>query len=144
MVTADGLLIAAIETSLPDVIVRSGIDRLHERLGAEADREHAAQSAGALLQATSVIDHVNRLLEGEDTGEIMCGHFAGTVADHRVGVDAELLEAARRVLSGWRSWRVARPLFRPCEIGLHRREVRRSETSWCNGSARDRCAGCSR
>ena len=35
---------------------------------------------------------MDRLLEGEDSGEIMGGHFAGAVADHRVRGDPELLQ----------------------------------------------------
>ena len=70
----------------------SRVDRLHERFGVEADGEHAALSAGALLQAASVVDDLDGLLEGEETGEIVGGHFACAVADHGVRGYPELLQ----------------------------------------------------
>ena len=32
-------------------------------------------------------NHLNGLLKGEDTGEIVGGHFTGAVSDHRIGGD---------------------------------------------------------
>ena len=69
----------------PELVERLAADRPHQRFGVEADGEHAALSAGALLEAASVIDHLDRLLEGEQSGEMMSGHFTCAVADYGVG-----------------------------------------------------------
>ena len=84
MVTADGLLIAATDTRRPNSSRALSVDRLHQRFGVEADGEHPALSAGALLESASVVDHLDRLLEGEQTGEMVRGHFTGAVPDHGV------------------------------------------------------------
>ena len=80
-VTADGLLIAATETRRPNSSSACPVDRPHQRFGVEADGEHPALSARALLESASVVDHLDRLLEGEQTGQMVSGHFTGAVAD---------------------------------------------------------------
>ena len=125
-VTADGLLIAATDTRRPNSSSIFPSIVPHQRFGVEADGEHPALPAGALLESASVVDHLDRLLEGEQTGEMVGGHFTGAVADHGIGSYPELLRAARPVRSEWRSWPVARSPSPPCENGSHRVGARRA------------------
>ena len=85
MVTADGLLIAAIDTRRPN---SSSVFSSTVAMSVSASRPTASMRpmpAGALLQAAAVVDHPHGLLEGQQTGQMVGGHFAGAVADHRVG-----------------------------------------------------------
>ena len=76
-------------------------DRLHQRFGVEADGEHPALPTGALLESAPVVDHLDRLLEGEQTGQMMGGDFACAVADYGIRSYAELLELlGQRDLNG--------------------------------------------
>ena len=142
-VTADGLLIAAIDIRCPMSSSVSGIDGLHEQLGAEADCEHASESGCALLQATSVVDHVDRLLEGEDTGQIVGSHFAGAVADDGVGVDATLLQLFSEGDLDGEVGGLCDLCFAHARTGFVGAKFVDQDQP-CTGIARDRCAGCSR
>ena len=86
---------------------------------------------------------MDRLLEGEDAGEVMGGYFAGAVADHRVRGDPEMLQLlGERNLNGEvgglrESVSAIRERFR-------RRGVPRPATSPCSATVHDRCAECCR
>ena len=41
--------------------------------------------ARALLEPTPVVDDLDCLLEGEQTGQMVSGHLTGAVPDHGVG-----------------------------------------------------------
>ena len=84
-----------------------------------------------------MVDHLDRLLEGEQTGQVMRGHFAGAVADNGIRSDPELRELLGQARPGWRSWPVARSPSPPCEILLSsRRSSSRSDQSVYRDSSR--------
>ena len=62
----------------------------HKRVCVGCDGKHPALAAGALLEPTPVVDHLDRGLEAEQTREVMGGDFACAVADHGVRGDSEL------------------------------------------------------
>ena len=48
-----------------------------------------------------MVDHLDRLLEGEQTGQVVSGHFTGAVADYGIWTDPELRELlGQRDLNG--------------------------------------------
>ena len=71
---------------------RIRVEGAQQRLGVEPDGEHPAQAGGALLQSAAVVDHLDRLLEREQTRQVVGSDFPGTVPDHGVRTKTELGE----------------------------------------------------
>ena len=95
-VAGDGHRRRAVDRSHRDppseLIERLPADRPQQRFDVQADGEHPALSARALLESASVVDHLDRLLEGEQTGQMVSGHFTGAVADYGIWIYPELRE----------------------------------------------------
>ena len=45
-----------------------------------------------------MVDHLNRLLEGEQTGEMVSGHFTGAVADYGIWTYPELASCSANAI----------------------------------------------
>ena len=104
------------------------IQQLLQARSVEADGQHSSGPRHALLQGRAMVNQPRRVGKGERARGIGCGHLAGTVAYHAVGIDTPRLEQLHQGAldhedDGLGELNLVESLLRRLEAGLAQRRA---------------------